>query len=165
MPTKITKKLSAIAPNFTLPTKTKDGLKEITLSDNFGKKNTVLLFFPLAFTSVCTEEMCSITNDYNAYSKLDAIVYGISVDSPFSQEIWAKQHGLSFPILSDMARKVIKKYSIVDSELLNLGGVSKRAAFVIDKKGKIVYQWITNNPKILPPFDEVKQALKTISGF
>jgi len=158
-------KLNTRAPNFTLPTKTKDGLKEVTLSDNFGKKNTVLLFFPLAFTGVCTDEMCSITKDYNAYNKLDAVVYGISVDSPFSQEIWAKQHKITFPILSDMARKVIKKYGIVDSELLNLGGVSKRAAFVIDKKGKIIYEWITNNPKILPYFDEIKQALKTVSGF
>src|SRR4051812_42118906 len=76
------------APDFTLKTKTADGLKDVKLSDNFGKKQTVLLFFPLAYTSTCTQEMCDTTAGLGEYEKLGATVYGISVDSPFAQEAW-----------------------------------------------------------------------------
>ena len=78
------------APDFTLKTKTSDGLKDVKLSDNFGKKQTVLLFFPLAYTGVCTTEMCDISAGLSAYAGLGAEVYGISVDSPFAHEAWAK---------------------------------------------------------------------------
>ena len=74
------------APDFTLKTKNADGVHDVTLSSNVGRKNTLLLFFPLAFTGVCTQELCDVTSGLNAYQKLDAEVYGISVDSPFSQE-------------------------------------------------------------------------------
>lgn len=160
MTTKSTIKLNAKAPNFTLKTKTKDGLKDVTLSDNFDKKNTVLLFFPLAFTGVCTQEMCTTTREYSDYADLDAAVYGISVDSPFAQEAFAEKNGITFPLLSDMAKKVVKKYGILDSKLLQLGGVAKRSVFVINKKGKIVYKWVSNDPKVLPNFNDIKQALK-----
>ena len=79
------------APDFTLKSKAADGLKDVKLSDNFGKKNTVLLFFPLAFTGVCTQELCDITAGLSQYAALNADVIGISVDSPFAQEAWAKQ--------------------------------------------------------------------------
>ena len=74
------------APDFTLKTKTAEGLKDIKLSDNFGKKQTVLLFFPLAYTSVCTDELCDVSNGLSGYTSLGADVIGISVDSPFAQE-------------------------------------------------------------------------------
>ncbi|MGP8052384.1 MAG: redoxin domain-containing protein, partial [Limisphaerales bacterium] len=79
------------APDFTLKSKQAAGLVDVKLSNNFGKKNTVLLFFPLAFTSVCTKEMCDLTAGLSAYAGLNADVIGVSVDSPFTQEVWAKQ--------------------------------------------------------------------------
>ena len=78
------------APDFTLPTKTADGPKQIKLSDNFGKKNTLLLFFPMAFTGTCTTEMCGVSNDLAAYSSLNAAVYGISGDNPFARTVLAR---------------------------------------------------------------------------
>jgi len=92
------------APDFTLKTKTADGLKDIKLSDNFGKKQTVLLFFPLAFTGVCTQEMCDMTGGLDQYAALGAEVYAISVDSPFAQEAWATKHKIGLTILSDLTR-------------------------------------------------------------
>ena len=84
-------KVGTKAPDFTLPTKTADGPKQIKLSDNFEKKNTLLLFFPMAFTGTCTTEMCGVSMDLSVYGSLNAIVYGISGDNPFAQEAWAQK--------------------------------------------------------------------------
>ncbi|MBC2594568.1 redoxin domain-containing protein [Ruficoccus amylovorans] len=148
------------APDFTLNTKTADGLKEVTLSDNFGKKKTVLLFFPFAFTSVCQNEMCSISAGMDEYEKLDAAVYGISVDSPFAQEGWAKANKISVTLLSDFNKEVATAYDVLYSDLLGLKGVAKRSAFVVDKDGTVTFSWSSEDPHDLPPFDEVKAALK-----
>src|SRR5256886_9462480 len=126
------------APDFILPTKTADGPKQVKLSDNFGKKNTLLLFFPMAFTGTCTTEMCDVSSGRSAYSNMNATVYGISGDNPFAQEAWAQKEKISVPLLSDYEHKVAKAYDVrYDSSLphLNLGmaGVAKRAAFIIDK--------------------------------
>src|SRR6266404_5003183 len=91
------------APDFTLSTKTSDGPKQITLSENFGKRNTLLAFFPMAFTSTCTTEMCGISSDLSAYAEMNAAVYGISGDNPFAQEAWARKEGITVPLLSDTA--------------------------------------------------------------
>src|SRR5437588_6923392 len=90
------------APDFTLKTKQAGGLVDVKLSNNFGKKNTVLLFFPLAFTSVCTKEMCDITAGLNAFSGLNAEVIAISVDSPFAQEAWAQKEKIGITLASDL---------------------------------------------------------------
>jgi peroxiredoxin len=87
------------APDFTLKRKTADGLVDVRLSDNFGKKQTVLLFFPLAFTSVCTTEMCDVSAGLSAYEDLNAEVLAVSVDSPFAQEAWAKQNNIGLKLL------------------------------------------------------------------
>src|SRR5881409_2308021 len=89
------------APDFTLSTKTTDGPKQIKLSDSFGQKNTLLLFFPMAFTGTCTTEMCDVSKEIPDYSGLGALVYGISGDNPFAQEAWAKKENISVPLLSD----------------------------------------------------------------
>src|SRR3954470_13936300 len=94
------------APDFSLACKTADGPKQIKLSDNLGKKNTLLLFFPMAFTGTCTTEMCGVSNDLAAYSSLNAEVYGISGDNPFAQEAWAKKERIGVPLLSDYEHKV-----------------------------------------------------------
>src|SRR5678809_1604305 len=94
------------APDFTLSTKAVDGPKQIKLSDNFGKKNTLLLFFPMAFTGTCTTEMCEVSAGLNGYTDLKADVYGISGDNPFAQEARAQKEKITVPLLSDCERRV-----------------------------------------------------------
>jgi peroxiredoxin len=147
------------APDFTLKTKNADGLQDITLSDNFGKKKTVLLFFPLAFTSVCMDEMCTVNSGLNSFTDLNAAVYGISVDSPFTQEKMASVDNLQFPLLSDFNKEVATAYDVLYPELLGFKGVAKRSAFVIDTDGTIIFSSSSDDPKVLPDFDAIKKAL------
>ena len=147
------------APDFTLKHKTDDGLVDVTLSDNFGKKNTVLLFFPFAFTSVCMSEMCSVRDTLNSFTELDADVYGISVDSPFTLEVMAKKENISFPLLSDFNKEVAEKYDVLYEDLLGLRGVAKRSAFVVNKEGEITYAWSSDDPKNVPDFPELRASI------
>ena len=151
------------APDFTLKSKTADGLKDVSLSANFGKKNTVLLFFPLAFTGVCTQEMCDISGGLSAYSDLNAEVIAISVDSPFAQEAWAKKESIGLTIASDLNKEVTKQYDVVFPMLAGVGDTSARAAFVIDKAGVIQYSAQTPTPKDLPDFNAIKAALAQLA--
>jgi peroxiredoxin len=147
------------APDFTLKSKTSGSVADVTLSNNFGKKNTVLLFFPLAFTGVCTSEMCDITAGLNSYSGLNADVVAISVDTPFAQEAWAQKEKIGIKLASDLNKEVIKKYDVVFPMLVGIGDTAARAAFVIDKNGVVQYSEQTPTPKDLPNFDNIKQAL------
>lgn len=147
------------APDFTLKTKTPEGLKDIKLSDNFGKKQVVLLFYPLAFTGVCTQEMCDTTAGLGDYANLGAEVYGISVDSPFANEAWAKQNKIGITLLSDLNKTTTKAYDVVFPNLAGVGDTAARAAFVIGKDGVIKYAEQTPTPKDLPNFAAVKAAL------
>jgi len=147
------------APDFTLKTKTPEGLKDIKLSDNFGKKQVVLLFYPLAFTGTCTQEMCDMTTGLDQYSALGAQVYGISVDSPFSNDAWAKEHKIGITRVSDLNKTTTKAYDVVFPNLAGVGNTSARAAFVIGKDGVIKYAEQTATPKDLPNFAAVKAAL------
>ena len=150
------------APDFNLKSKSSGDLKDVKLSDNFGKKNTVILFFPLAFTGVCTQEMCDISAGLGSYSSLNADVIAISVDSPFAQEAWAKQNNITITIASDLNKKTAEAYGVLLSDLIGLGAVSARAAFVVDKSGVIQYAEQTPTPKDLPNFDAVKAALQKL---
>lgn len=152
-------KVGTNAPDFTLKTKTADGLQDVTLSHNYGKKNTVLLFFPLAFTGVCTQEMCDVSGGISAYDTLNATVYAISVDSPFAQEAWAQKEKITLKLLSDLNKTVTKAYDLVFPGLAGIGDTAARAAVVIDKQGKIAYVEQTPSPKELPDFEKVKGAL------
>ena len=152
------------APDFSLPTKTAEGPKQIKLSENFGKTNTLLLFFPMAFTGVCTTEMCSLTPDLPNYSGMNAAVYGISGDNPFAQEAWAKKENISVTLLSDYEHKVANQYQVAyDSFLpqinLGMGGVPKRSAFIVDRDGVIQYAESSDDAKQLPNFDKIKAKL------
>jgi glutaredoxin-dependent peroxiredoxin len=151
--------IGTVAPDFTLKTKNAEGLKDVKLSDNFGKKNTVLLFFPLAFTGVCTQEMCDISGGISAYQSLNADVLAISVDSPFAQEAWAEKEKIKVTLLSDLNKTVTKAYDVVFPNLADIGDTSARAVFVIGKDGKIAYSEQTPTPKDLPNFEAVKVAL------
>jgi peroxiredoxin len=152
------------APDFALKSK-KPGqdVAEVKLSANFGQKNTVLLFFPLAFTSVCTQEMCDLSSGISAYSDLNADVIGISVDSVFAQEAWAAKENITITLVSDLNKEVTKAYDVVIPDLAGFGTTSARAAFVIDKNGNIAYSEQTATPKDLPNFEAIKSTLQGLS--
>jgi peroxiredoxin len=147
------------APDFTLKSKQASGLVDVKLSNNFGKKSTVLLFFPLAFTSVCTKEMCDLSAGLNAYSGLNADVIGLSVDSPFAQEAWAQREKIGITLASDLNKSTIKAYDVVFPMLAGVGDTAARAAFVIDIDGVVQYSEQTPTPKDLPNFEAIKAAL------
>lgn len=147
------------APDFTLKSKNSTGLVDVKLSDHFGKQNTVLLFFPLAFTSVCTSELCDVSQGIQAYASLGATVVGISVDSPFAQEAWASKEKISIPLVSDLNKDVTRAYGVEFKGLAGIGDTSARAAFVIDRQGVVQYAEQTATPKDLPNFDAIKAVL------
>lgn len=147
------------APDFTLKTKNAEGLQDIKLSDQFGKGKTVLLFFPLAFTPVCQDELCSVSGALQSYKDLNAMVYGISVDSPFAQEAFANAFKITVPLLSDFNRDVCQAYDVCYPELIGFKGVAKRSAFVIDESGTIVYSESHDDPHDLPNFEAIQKAL------
>ena len=125
-----------------------------------GKK-TILAFFPGAFTSTCTQEMCTFRDMYGELEKLNGNVVGVSVDAPFAQKAFAEKYSLTFPLLCDFKREVIKKYGVVWK---NLGGVegydtANRAIFVLDDLGKVQFKWMAENPGKLPDFEAIKKAL------
>ena len=132
---------------------------DVKLSDSFGKKNTVVLFFPLAFTGVCTTEICDQSAGLGDYEQLGAGVIAISVDSPFAQEAWAKANSIKLTLASDLNKVVIKQYDVVFPMLAGVGDTAARAAFVIDKNGVVQYSEQTPTPKDLPNFEAVKATL------
>jgi len=155
------------APDFTLVSKTANGPEIVRLADHVGKSNIVLVFVPMAFTSVCTTELCDLSSGIGDYEKLDAKVFGISGDSPFAQEIWAKQENITIPLLSDYEHHVAEAYGVAYQQFLPeknliMGGVSKRSAFVIDKEGIVRYAEVQDHPKDLPDFEAVKATLAAL---
>ena len=151
------------APDFTLKSKTAAGLVDVKLSENFGKASTVVLFFPLAYTSVCTAEMCDQSSGLAEYEKLGAKVIAISVDSPFTQEAWAKANNIHLTLVSDLNKTVTKAYDVVFPMLAGVGDTSARAAFVIDKTGVVQYSEQTPTPKDLPNFPAIKAVLAKLN--
>lgn len=146
------------APDFTLKSKSPVDA-DVKLSNNFGKKNTVLLFFPLAFTGVCTAELCDVSSGFGTYASLGADVIAISVDSPFAQAAWAQKEKITLTLASDLNKTVIKAYDVVFPMLAGVGDTAARAAFVIDKEGVVQYSEQTPTPKDLPNFEAVKAVL------
>src|SRR5260370_12114417 len=123
------------APDFTLKSKQASGLVDVKLSNNFGKKNTVLLFFPAAFTGVCTTELCDITSGLGAYSGLNADVVAVSVDTPFAQEAWAQKEKIGIPLASDLNKQTIKAYDVVFPMLAGGGGPAAGAGVLRGQAG------------------------------
>jgi peroxiredoxin len=153
------------APDFSLVTLTAAGPQVVKLSDELAKSNVVLVFFPAAFTSVCTTELCDVSSGLASYESLGAKVFGISGDSPFAQGEWAKKEGITIPLLSDYEHEVAKAYGIAYTQFapeknLIFGGVAKRSAFVIDQSGVVRYAEVQDNPKDLPDFAKVQETLK-----
>ena len=149
-------KVGEKAPSFTLRNSVKE---EVSLSDYKGK-NVVVLFFPLAFTGVCTTELCEIRDSIADYNNLDAEVVAISVDSLFVLAKYKEEQGFNFPLLSDFNKEVSRAYGCLYEEfVLGMKGVSKRSAFVIDKEGTIKYAEILESAGDMPNFAAVKDAL------
>ena len=147
------------APEFTLKSKTADGLIDIKLSDYLGKQQTVLLFFPAAFSGVCTQEMCDESAGLGDYEKLGAKVIAISVDTPHAQEAWAIANKIKIPLASDLNKSVTKAYDVLFPMFAGAGDTAARAAFVIGADGIIKYAEQTPTLKDLPNFAAVKAAL------
>ena len=144
------------APDFILYDTDKNPVK---LSDQKGK-NVVLLFFPAAFTSVCTKELCGFRDNLARYNDMNAQVYGISVDMPFTLGEFKKQLDLNFPLLSDFNKEASTAYSsIYENWAMGMRGVSKRSAFVIDKEGNIAYAEVLENAGEEPDYAAVDEAL------
>lgn len=146
------------APDFILRDTEK---REIKLSEQRGK-NVVLLFFPLAFTSVCTAELCSVRDNLASYNKLNASVFGISVDSPQSLAKFKAEQNLNFTLLSDFNKEASTAYGCLYDSFGWMKGVSKRAAFVIDKNGIIQYAEVLENAGEQPGFSSIQQTLQSI---
>ncbi|MCP5525299.1 MAG: redoxin domain-containing protein [Verrucomicrobiales bacterium] len=146
------------APDFCLKSKRGD-VKEVKLGELTAQGNVVLLFFPLAFTGVCTQELCDVTAGLNAYQELNAQVIGISVDSPFAQEIWADKEQIGITLASDLNKTTAQAYGVLLEDLLGFGATSARAAFVIDRNGVVQYAEQTPTPKDLPNFAAIKTTL------
>ncbi len=145
------------APDFTLVDTDK---KEHTLKEFLGKK-TVIVFYPGAFTGVCTKEMCTFRDSLTNFSSMNAQIVGISVDSPFANKGFAAANNLTFPLLSDYTRTVSQQYAGLYDAFAGLKGLiaAKRSVFVLDANGVVKYVWITENPGVEPPYDEVNKAL------
>lgn len=146
------------APEFTLKHKSADGLEDVSLKDGLSKGKVVILFFPFSFTGVCESELCSVTGGLDAYA--GATVYGISVDSPFAQEGFAKKAGIGIKLLSDFNKTTAKAYGALYEDFLGFHGVAKRSAFVVGKDGTVEFAWVSEDPKVLPPFEQIEAAVK-----
>jgi peroxiredoxin len=144
------------APAFELSSSTGE---KVTLEDYRGRGPTVLLFFPLAFTPVCTNELTTIRDEYETYTQAGARILAASVDSPFTLKFWAEHLELPFPLLSDFNKETARAYGALHEDLMGLKGVAKRAAYVIDEDGIVRYRWVSDDPGQLPPFDEIKKAV------
>lgn len=144
------------APDFTL--QNSEG-QNISLSDLTKDKKTVLLFFPLAFSGVCTEEMCKTRDNMKLFNSLNANVAGISVDSFFTLKEFKKANNLNFQLLSDFNKEVSAQYNALYDDFYGMKGVSKRAAFVIDQDGVLIYKEILDEAGDMPDFNKIREAL------
>ncbi len=152
------------APDFTVPKAGGTAYNDVeafTLADHVAAGPTVLAFFPAAFTSGCTEEMCAFRDSMSAFDELDARVYGVSVDLPFSQNVWIQQEGLNFPMLSDWDHEVIHDYDVVLEDMYGMIEVAQRSVFVVDADGVVTYRWVRegDNPDFEDLVSEVRDAV------
>ena len=152
--------LDSKAPDFTLQN-TKG--EEVSLSDYQNKSNVVLLFFPLAFSGVCTKELCTTRDNMKLYNSMDAEVLAVSVDSFFSLREFKKSENLNFTLLSDFNREVSKTYDVLYDDFFGMEGVAKRSVFVIDKGGVVKYKEVLDDSSNLPDFKAIQQTLNRLS--
>ena len=151
--------VGSTAPDFTL---TNQDRQPVTLSAQRGKP-VVLAFFPAAFSSVCTKELCTFRDALAKLNQAKAQVYGISVDTFFTLKAFQDQQKLTYPLLSDFNKDVIRQYGVFNEEMIGLKGIAKRAVFVIDKDGVVRHREVLDDARKEPDYDKVWMALGTLS--
>ena len=157
--------LGEVAPDFTLPMargRAYNDLEPFTLSDGVVDGPVVLAFYPAAFTGGCTEEMCTFRDEMPEFERLDAQVFGVSVDLPFAQNIWIREEALNFPMLSDWNHEVIYAYDVVLPEMYGMIEAAQRSVFVIDTERYVRYAWVRDgeNPDFSELVAEVQSAVQ-----
>lgn len=146
------------APDFTVPLVT-DDIEPLTLSENLDDAPIVLAFFPGAFTSVCTEELCTFDDRLDRFSDVGATVYGVSVDTPFSLAEYRDQETLDFGLLSDHDKEIVDAYDVaIDFADYGYYGLADRAVVVVDESQTVTYRWVAENPGKQPDYETVEQA-------
>ncbi len=148
--------VGANAPDFTLPNQDR---APVTLSEQLKKGPVVLAFFPAAFSGTCTAELCTLRDSLADLHRMSATVLGISTDTFFALKAWADARHLTFPLLSDFNKTVIRQYDVVNPDMIGLKDIAKRAVFVIDRNGTITYREILDDARNEPDYAKVKQAL------
>jgi peroxiredoxin len=146
------------APDFSLPPA--PGPDRVTLSSFRGERPVVLLFYPFAYSSTCTDELCAVGDDWSAWSELDAQVLGLSVDSPFVVAKFREDLGLDFPLLSDFNKEAATAFDVLYEDFYGSHGVAKRSAFVIDREGVVRYAWVTEDAGVVPDFGEIRAVVE-----
>ena len=152
------------APDFKLVTLSENGPEVVSLSEELGSENILLLFVPMAFTGGCTKEFCSISETIEDYTSLGAKVLGITGDNPFANAAWAEKEGITLRLLSDYEHKTTQDYGVaydtfLPAKNLIMGAVPKRSAFVVDKEGTIQYAEVLEVPSDMPDFEAIKKCL------
>ena len=149
--------IGTAAPDFSLAPA--PGPDRVSLSDFRGEKAVVLLFMPLAFSSVCTDEMCQMAENYAGWTDLNAQVLGVTIDSPFVTAKFREETQAPFPILSDFNKTTIRDYDVAYDEFFGMNGVAKRSAFIIDRDGVIRYAWSSDDAGVMPPLGEIRERV------
>ena len=151
------------APDVPLPDTTNE---PVSLASLWREQPAVVLFFPLAFTDTCTAELCAMRDDLPSYAGMNGQVVAISVDSPFVLARFREEIGADYPFLSDFNREATRAFGVLRETPVGPGllGVSMRAAFVVDTQGRVAYAWASVTPGLLPPFDEIKDALRGLQS-
>ena len=148
------------APDFTLVNQDRE---KVTLSEEVKRNNVVLVFFPAAFSSVCTNEMCRFRDQFPQLDQANTRVYGISVDTPFALQAFARDQKLTFPLLSDFNKEVIRDYGVYNEDMIGLKGIAKRAVFVIGRDGIIRDRWILDDARNEPDYEQVRTAISKLN--
>jgi peroxiredoxin len=150
------------APDFSLLEKI--GTPPVRLSERLESGPAVLVFFPLAFSGVCTTEICALADDFSSWDGLGASVLGVSVDSPFVNQRFATECKAPFPILSDFNREVVTAYGVRNDDFFGMKGVGDRSVFVVAQDGTVAWAWHTPDASVLPDFEAVKNAVRALKG-
>jgi peroxiredoxin len=148
--------VGAKAPDFTLPNQDRES---VTLSDKLKNGPVVLAFFPAAFSSVCQQEMCTFRDSVSDLNESNAQVLGVSTDTFFALKAWGDSQKLNFPLLSDYNKDVIRKYGVVNPDMIGLKDISKRAVFVIDRDGVVKHREVLDDARNQPDYGKVRQSL------
>lgn len=151
--------VNEIAPNFSLQNTERE---YVQLSDYKGKRNVVILFYPLAFSSVCTTELCTTRDNLKIYESFDAEVLAISIDSFFVQKAFKESQNINFQLLSDFNKEASNSYGVLYEDFFGMKGVAKRSAFIIDKAGVVQYKEVLDDSSKIPNFDQIQKTLSEI---